>query len=98
LRYTSNWTGSTLLDGSELETSSELTIELLGAEEDSLEVTEELVTLEEDALELTKELLGAEEEVEAEVVKDDDEDADDDDEDEEDVVGMVVAKVPSPCQ
>jgi hypothetical protein len=97
LRYTSNWTGSTLLDGSELEIGSELVMELLGDEEDSLEVTEELVTLEEDALELTKELLGAEEEVEAEVVKDDDEDADDD-EDEEDVVGMVVAKVPSPCQ
>jgi hypothetical protein len=47
------------------------------------------------------ELLGAEEEVEAEVVKDDDddeEDDEDDEDDEEDGVEMVVAKVPSPCQ
>ena len=68
MRYTSNWTGSTLLLGNELEIGSELVIELLGAEDDALELTTELVSLEGGALELTTELLGNELEIGSELV------------------------------
>ena len=37
MRYTSYWTGSTLLEGSELEIVSELVMELFGVEEEALE-------------------------------------------------------------
>ena len=74
MRYTSYWTGSTLLDGSELEIVSELVMALVGVEEEALEDE------------------GGNEVVD--MIDDDD----DDEEDDEDVVGIVVAKVPSPCQ